>query len=43
LKSGPEGANGVTERVWATQWSNDSTRDTITLQVVCADRGALHQ
>jgi hypothetical protein len=33
----------MNERGWTVQWSNDSTPDTINVQAVCADRGALHQ
>ena len=43
LRSGPNSGNGVNERGWTVQWSNDSTPDTINVQAVCADRGALHQ
>ncbi len=43
LQSGPNSLNGVNERGWSVRWSNDSTRDTISVTAVCADRGALHQ
>jgi hypothetical protein len=43
LRSGPNSGNGVNERGWTVQWSNDSTPDTINVQAVCADRGAPHQ